>query len=192
MPDGVPTSWSSLTLRLAGRAAVNPRLALDLVRTAWAFLRPYVEPAAAYVFSRQAFAWEGLDPERIEIIRPSIDPFSPKNQQLGAEEILRGPIVIEEGNASGRRDDRRRRCRGRRRRDRHRPVAHLRAAKEEQRGEPSGNLLAFAGRDDIAAQFRSLAALEPSDSLRQQLQRSAQRHDELAAGFELTSLVSGA
>ena len=39
MPDGVPTSWSSLTLRLAGRAAVNPRLALDLVRTAWAFRR---------------------------------------------------------------------------------------------------------------------------------------------------------
>jgi len=37
---------------------------------------------------------------------------------------------------------------------------------------------------DVAAQFRSLAAIEPSDSLRQYLQRIAQRHDELAAGFE--------
>lgn len=34
-----PQSWSSLTLRLAGRAAVNPVLARDLLRTAWAFRR---------------------------------------------------------------------------------------------------------------------------------------------------------
>ena len=32
-------SWTSLSLRLAGRALVNPRLALDLARTAWAFRR---------------------------------------------------------------------------------------------------------------------------------------------------------
>jgi hypothetical protein len=32
-------SWASLTLRLAGRAVVNPRLAVDLVRTGWAFRR---------------------------------------------------------------------------------------------------------------------------------------------------------
>lgn len=32
-------SWTALTLRLAGRAVVNPRLALDLLRTAWAFRR---------------------------------------------------------------------------------------------------------------------------------------------------------
>jgi hypothetical protein len=32
-------SWSSLILSLAARAVVNPRLALDLLRTAWAFRR---------------------------------------------------------------------------------------------------------------------------------------------------------
>lgn len=32
-------SWSELTLHLAARAAVNPRLAVDLLRTAWAFRR---------------------------------------------------------------------------------------------------------------------------------------------------------
>jgi len=32
-------SWLALTLRLAARAAVRPRLAVDLVRTAWAFRR---------------------------------------------------------------------------------------------------------------------------------------------------------
>jgi hypothetical protein len=33
----MPDSWTVLTLRLAARAAVRPRLAVDLVRTAWAF-----------------------------------------------------------------------------------------------------------------------------------------------------------
>ena len=32
-------SWSALVLRLAARAVVNPRLAVDLIRTAWAFRR---------------------------------------------------------------------------------------------------------------------------------------------------------
>jgi hypothetical protein len=34
----MPT-WTGLTLRLAARAVLRPRLALDLVRTAWAFRR---------------------------------------------------------------------------------------------------------------------------------------------------------
>jgi len=34
-----PTTWLSLTIRLAARAIVNPRLALDLLRTASAFRR---------------------------------------------------------------------------------------------------------------------------------------------------------
>ncbi|HYZ28458.1 MAG TPA: glycosyltransferase, partial [Thermoleophilaceae bacterium] len=53
-----------------------------LTRSAWEFLRPYVTPAERYVFSRQAFAWDGLDIERIALIPPSIDAFSPKNQRL--------------------------------------------------------------------------------------------------------------
>jgi trehalose synthase len=59
----------------------------DLSRSAWEFLRPYVAPADAYVFSREAFEWEGLDPERMALIPPSIDAFSPKNQQLDAHTV---------------------------------------------------------------------------------------------------------
>ena len=33
------TTWASLVLRLAVRAALRPRLAVDLVRTAWVFRR---------------------------------------------------------------------------------------------------------------------------------------------------------
>lgn len=34
-----PGSWVTLALVLAGRGAINPRLAVDLFRTAWAFRR---------------------------------------------------------------------------------------------------------------------------------------------------------
>jgi hypothetical protein len=33
------STWPGLTFRLAARAALRPRLAVDLVRTAWAFRR---------------------------------------------------------------------------------------------------------------------------------------------------------
>lgn len=54
----------------------------DLARRAWNFLIPYVTDADGYVFSREAFAWEGLDDGKITVIPPSIDAFSPKNQHL--------------------------------------------------------------------------------------------------------------
>jgi len=52
------------------------------VRDAWAFLRPLIEPAHQYVFSRADYAWEGLDPAKVAVIHPSIDAFSPKNEEL--------------------------------------------------------------------------------------------------------------
>jgi trehalose synthase len=60
----------------------------DHARAAWAFLRPYIEAADAYVFSREAFAWEGLEQDRIAVIQPSIDVFSPKNTDQKREETL--------------------------------------------------------------------------------------------------------
>lgn len=54
----------------------------DHARTAWDFLRPHVQQADRYVFSRRAFAWEELEDDRIVVIAPSIDAFSPKNQEM--------------------------------------------------------------------------------------------------------------
>lgn len=61
------------------RCHVGMDRANDRAREAWSFLRPYLLDADAYVFSRAAFAWEGLPRERIWLIQPSIDAFSPKN-----------------------------------------------------------------------------------------------------------------
>jgi trehalose synthase len=41
-----------------------------------------------YVFSREAFAWEGLARERVAVIPPSIDVFSPKNVDLDDETVM--------------------------------------------------------------------------------------------------------
>jgi trehalose synthase len=70
---GVPVIW---------RCHVGIDTPSELARRAWDFLRPYVERADAYVFSRRAFEWEGLDGARTEIIAPVIDAFSAKNQEL--------------------------------------------------------------------------------------------------------------
>ncbi|MDQ4145467.1 MAG: glycosyltransferase [Actinomycetota bacterium] len=59
----------------------------DLARKAWRFLLPYVTPADVYVFSRQSYTWEGLDTNRVVVIAPSIDAFSPKNQHLDQEHV---------------------------------------------------------------------------------------------------------
>ncbi len=73
-----------------------------LARSAWRFLLPYVATAEAVVFSRRAFAWDDLDRERIVIVQPSIDAFSPKNQDLREEvvrAILRTAGLVQDGQA---------------------------------------------------------------------------------------------
>lgn len=59
----------------------------ETARRAWAFLRPHVEPADAFIFSRKAFVWEKLPDDRITVIPPSIDAFSPKNQDLSEDAV---------------------------------------------------------------------------------------------------------
>ena len=56
-------------------------------RRAWEFLLPYVRRAQLVVFSRQDYAWDGLDPGRIVVIPPSIDVFSPKNQAFSERQV---------------------------------------------------------------------------------------------------------
>ena len=60
----------------------------EIARRAWKFLTDYVTPADAYVFSRAGFAWDSLERERVTVIRPSIDAFSPKNAELTREHAL--------------------------------------------------------------------------------------------------------
>ena len=48
----------------------------------WAFVRPYMDDVDAYVFSRAEFIPPWVDRAHAQVIPPSIDPFSAKNQEL--------------------------------------------------------------------------------------------------------------
>ena len=98
------TAGMAKALREAGAAVVwRCHVGLDapneLTREAWAFLRPYVVEADAYVFSREAFVWEGLERDRIVVIRPSIDVFSPKNEDLDAGAVR--AVLLASGLVAG-------------------------------------------------------------------------------------------
>jgi trehalose synthase len=91
---GVPVIW---------RCHVGIDNPGPLSRSAWSFLLPYIEPADAYVFSREAFVWDGLDRGRIELIAPVIDAFSAKNQELdpGAVEAILHVAGLNDGARPG-------------------------------------------------------------------------------------------
>jgi trehalose synthase len=75
----------------------------DLVRDAWTFLLPYVRDADGYVFSREDYVWDGLDRDRVAVIAPSIDVFTPKNRELEPDvvgQILRAAALIRDGGGT--------------------------------------------------------------------------------------------
>jgi trehalose synthase len=75
----------------------------ETAREGWAFVRGYFEGAVRYVFTRRDYAPEGLDDDRIVIIPPSIDAFSPKNQDLSGESVA--AILDAAGLVTGARRD---------------------------------------------------------------------------------------
>jgi trehalose synthase len=59
----------------------------DATRAGWDFLRPHLTSAEGYVFSRREYVPSWLPGEKVSVIPPSIDPFSPKNQDLDAATV---------------------------------------------------------------------------------------------------------
>jgi trehalose synthase len=65
----------------------------------WEFLSPYLRDIPVAVFSREAYVPELFDRERAMIIQPSIDAFSPKNQELDEESVH--SILVHVGLVEG-------------------------------------------------------------------------------------------
>ena len=87
-------------LKVVWRCHIGVDRPNDVVRRAWDFLRPYVEQANAYVFSRHDYVWDGLDKQKVWCMPPVIDPFSPKNQDFTPETttaILKAIEFIPDG-----------------------------------------------------------------------------------------------
>lgn len=59
----------------------------DYVNEAWSFIEPYVAEADGLVFSRWIYIPRVLTHGPTAIVPPSIDPFSPKNQEMDADSV---------------------------------------------------------------------------------------------------------
>ena len=92
---GLVPALSALGAVVIWRSHVGVDDPNDFARAAWELLRPYLGGAAAFVFSRQSYVWDGLDTSRVQIIAPCIDPFATKNRALTDEEMTR--LLAEAG-----------------------------------------------------------------------------------------------
>jgi trehalose synthase len=74
----------------------------EATRAGWDFLRPHLSAAEAYVFSRRQYVPSWLPSEKVAVIPPSIDPFSPKNQDLDPATVraILTTIGVFDGTAS--------------------------------------------------------------------------------------------
>jgi trehalose synthase len=103
-PAGMVSALRAAGASVIWRCHVGIEEPNERARQAWAFLLPYIEDADAYVFSRESFAWQGLDRDRIVVIPPTIDVFAPKNADLDPETVsavLSTAGVIEDGVEHG-------------------------------------------------------------------------------------------
>jgi trehalose synthase len=101
-PAGVTQALKDRGAKVIWRLHVGADEPNELATEAWDFVTPYVRPADAWVFSREQFFWRGrLPEERSHVIPPSIDIFSPKNQDLDRDTvtaILSAAGIVEGGN----------------------------------------------------------------------------------------------
>jgi trehalose synthase len=71
----------------------------EFTEQAWSFLRPYLERAHAYVFSRPSYVPDFLAGDRVSVIPPAIDPFAAKNRDM--EPALARSVLAAAGLIAG-------------------------------------------------------------------------------------------
>jgi len=101
------TAGLAAPLKAAGavvlwRSHVGTEVPNRWTEDAWAFLRPYLAACDGFVFTRREYVPGWLPMDRVSIIPPSIDPFSPKNQDLSEDQrhqILAAMGILDEAPA---------------------------------------------------------------------------------------------
>ena len=99
-PAGLVPHVHAADVKVVWRCHVGVDDPGPLARGAWEFVRPYIADSDAWAFSREQFVWEGLDHDRVWLVPPSIDAFSPKNQDLPPEAVsaILAVIGLQEGD----------------------------------------------------------------------------------------------
>jgi trehalose synthase len=85
--------------RVAWRCHIGVDWQNDATRGAWEFLRPHLEAAHGFVFTRREYVPSWIPADKVVIIPPSIDPLSPKNEPLDADTVrgILGRIGVLDG-----------------------------------------------------------------------------------------------
>jgi trehalose synthase len=85
---GLVTMLADAGLHVIWRCHIGADRQNALSQEAWHFLQQPIEAAAAVVFTRAAYVPPEIPDEKVTVIPPSIDPFSPKNEDLSAHSRL--------------------------------------------------------------------------------------------------------
>jgi trehalose synthase len=86
---GMAAALAETGARVVWRCHVGRDGTNHLTDEAWSFLRPHLAACEACIFSRRQYVPQWMDASRVHIIPPSIDPFSPKNQEMSDINVLR-------------------------------------------------------------------------------------------------------
>ncbi len=101
---GLARSVSTSAARVVWRCHVGRDASNEATEIGWEFLRAYLEPVDAFVFTRAEFAPGWIDRTLLHVITPSIDPFCAKNEWLtppAAQAILQYVGLLSgDGDAS--------------------------------------------------------------------------------------------
>ncbi len=84
---GLAAPLAQAGARVVWRCHIGVDWENEVTRAGWDFLRPHLAAAEAFVFSRREYVPAWIPAGKAWIIPPSIDPFSPKNQQLAADTV---------------------------------------------------------------------------------------------------------
>lgn len=89
------------------RCHIGTDTATAVTDIGWSFLRDFIEPADAFIFSRRQFAPDWVPQDKLWIIPPSLDPFSAKNRNLTTADVaaaLRHAQLVDMSPDGGRLD----------------------------------------------------------------------------------------
>jgi trehalose synthase len=100
---GLTTALAKAGAKVAWRCHIGIDWENEATVAAWDFLRPRLALAEGYVFSRRKYVPKWMPREQVAVIPPSIDPFSPKNEDLDAETVraILTRIGVLRGRAEG-------------------------------------------------------------------------------------------
>ena len=84
---GLAGMLSEAGAHIVWRCHIGRDTPTPLTDIGWGFLRPHIEAADAFIFSRRAYAPAWVPGDRLWVIPPSLDPFSAKNAELSPADV---------------------------------------------------------------------------------------------------------